>query len=302
MDAIRLVPKPPYKIEPLDILGIFVAGLGEKAPPLEPSATVDADGTIFLGTEYGSVTVAGMTLKEAQKAVDDHLKDLGALMARSVLTLIQSRGIQTIRGEHLVRPDGTVFLGIYGSVYVAGLPLPEAKAAVEKHLTQYFLNPNISLDVVAYNSKVFYVITDLAGAGQTVTRLPITGNETVLDAISQINGLARESSRKHIWVARPAPGRTLGEHHGDQILPVNWDAITQLAQTDTNYQLLPGDRLFIKGDSLIALDTFLGKFTAPMERLFGVSLLGRLTVTEFKTSTTGTSAGGGLGTVAGGGL
>ena len=47
----------------------------------------------------------------------------------------------------------------------------------------------------AYNSKVYYVITEGAGAGDLVARLPITGNETVLDAISQINGLSRSRAR-----------------------------------------------------------------------------------------------------------
>src|SRR5262245_3530362 len=46
IDAIRIVPKPPYKIEPLDTIGVYVAGLPEKLPPISGSVTVDADGTI----------------------------------------------------------------------------------------------------------------------------------------------------------------------------------------------------------------------------------------------------------------
>ena len=67
----------------------------------------------------------------------------------------------------------------------------------------------------------------------------MTGNDTVLDAVSQINGLSQVSSKK-MWIARPAP------HHSDsQILPIDWDGISQGAQTATNYQLLPGDRLYV---------------------------------------------------------
>ena len=67
---------------------------------------------------------------------------------------------------------------------------------------QFFDSLEVSLEVSGYNSKVYYIVTQGAGFGDGVYRFPITGNETVLDAISQINGLQRVSSKK-IWVARP---------------------------------------------------------------------------------------------------
>ena len=112
-----------------------------------------------------------------------------------------NRPMRQIQGEHLVRQDGTVGLGIYGSVFVDGMTIEIAKAVIEKHLSQFLVAPKISLDIAGYNSKVYYVITDLAGFGQRVIRLPITGKETVLDAISQVYGSAPVSS-KRIWVAR----------------------------------------------------------------------------------------------------
>src|SRR5262249_1647894 len=157
---------------------------------------------------------------------------------------------QQVRGEHLVRPDGTISLGTYGAVYVTGLTLPQAKAAIEKHLSQCLLHPEISLDVFAYNSKVFYVITDGAGFGQQVFTLPSTGNETVLDALSRINGLPAVASKRRIWLARPGPP----ELGCDQILPIDWMAITQGGSTCTNYQVFPGDRIYVKADCLITLD------------------------------------------------
>jgi polysaccharide biosynthesis/export protein len=135
------------------------------------------------------------------------------------------------------------------------------------------------VSVYAYNSKSYYVVTEGAGLGDRVARYPITGNETVLDAISQIQGLQQVSSKK-IWVARPAPS---GESC-DQILPVDWCAITQRGVVDSNYQLLPGDRVFVAEDKLVAIDTRLGKVIAPLERLFGVTALGNSTVRGFRNN------------------
>ena len=42
----------------------------------------------------------------------------------------------------------------------------------------------LSVDVLAYNSRVYYIITDRLGFGVIVDRLPITGSETVLDALT----------------------------------------------------------------------------------------------------------------------
>ncbi len=132
--------------------------------------------------------------------------------------------------------------------------------------------------MVAYNSKVYYIITQGAGLGDSVRRLPVTGNECVLDAISQINGLSQVSS-KHIWIARPAP-----HNFGcQQILPIEWDAITQGAQTATNYQLMPGDRLFVAEDEMITFSNVLGKVTAPLERHAGIASLGSSTIRGYQT-------------------
>jgi polysaccharide export outer membrane protein len=149
---------------------------------------------------------------------------------------------------------------------------------VTEHLTQYLRNPQISLLVTGYNSKVYYLVFGGGGNGQQIYRFPITGNETVLDALAQVNGLPNGTSTCKIWVARPAPP-DVGH---DQILPVDWLAITNGASTATNYQLLPGDRVHVAPQALVALDNALAKFFAPIERIFGVTLLGTQTVSQIR--------------------
>jgi polysaccharide export outer membrane protein len=278
IDAVRVVPLPPYKVQPLDVLLIQATDTLPNEP-INGLYGVEPEGTINLGLSYGSVRVSGMTIEEARAAVEKQLK--GVLKIPKVLvSLVQSRAMQQIRGEHLVRPDGTIGLGVYGSVYVAGDTLEMAKAKVEAHLSQYLLEPEISLDVYAYNSKVYYLIFDGGGYGQQVYRLPITGNECVLDAISSVSGLPAISSKYHLWLARPQPGC----NKCDQVLPVDWNAIVECGHTETNYQLFPGDRVYVKADGLITFDNWLAKFTAPIERAFGGTLLGITTVQAFRIS------------------
>jgi polysaccharide export outer membrane protein len=278
IQAIRMIPKPPYRIKPLDVLNVVIplAELGQNA--LTGSLTVTPEGTIDLGPPYGTVPVTGLTLKQAANAVRQRLSSY--IKNPQVRVSLQSlMSVSQTQGEHWVCQDGTITLGTYGCVYVAGLTLPQAKCAIEKHLSRYLLNPEVAVSIAAYNSKYYYVIADGAGFGESVFRFPITGKETVLDAIGNIRGLPPMAS-KRVWVARPSPCN----HGCYQILPVDWDVIVRAGDTCTNYQIFPGDRVYIKASRLICLNNYLIKLLAPVEQIFGVTLLGAATVYTLKAA------------------
>jgi polysaccharide export outer membrane protein len=273
VEAIHIVPRSPYALRTGDILAITVQGTLPDTP-VTGAYSVQPGGMVNLGAPYGAAKVAGLTPEQAQEEVR-------RVMAMHVndpvvsLSLLEMSGKQQIAGQHMVGPDGTITLGSYGSVPLVGLTLAEAKRAIEAHLSQYLESPEVSVDVFAYNSHVYYIITEGAGFGDGVTRWPVTGNDTVLDAIANINGLTEVSS-KRIWIARPAPHGT-----GVQVLPVDWQAVTAFGDASTNYQLMPGDRVFVAEDGLVAFDTHLAKLLAPFERAMGFSLLGAGTATRF---------------------
>ena len=243
------VTLPEYVIEPPDVLRIEVAF---RAPVL------DADKKRVLDKKTGKVQLS------------DALRSLP---------------LQPVWGEYAVRPDGTLYLGIYGEVQVAGFTLKQAAQAVREHLAKQAYKEDdgvdpefllVVLDVTQYNSKRFYVIFDGAGNGEQVIPQPITGSETVLDAVAAVNGLPSVASKRNIWVARRTPHPDCPE----QILPVDWVGITQHGLTLTNYQIMPGDRVYVKAQRLITIDNTLTRVFAPIEKLFGVTLLGASTVNQ----------------------
>ncbi|MCY2962439.1 MAG: polysaccharide biosynthesis/export family protein [Planctomycetota bacterium] len=258
---------------------------------------VQADGTVDLGPWYGSLKVEGQTPSDVEVSLSDYLKrehkspdgrEFGGYKNCIVSVSLGDLGAkQIVSGEHLIRPDGTVSLGVYGSVYVAGMSLEEVQLAIQEHLSDSVHNAEVVVDVLAYNSKKIYVITDGAGSGEQVVILPYTGGETVLDALANINGLSAVSS-KQMWIARPAPNGT----EVAQTMPVDWRAITQDAITTTNYQLMPGDRIYIKADGMIVMDNFVAKVTQPFNRMFGFILLGNRTVRSLQTNSLGGGGGG----------
>ena len=270
IDGIRLIPKPPYRIEPLDVLLIAVPNALPDNPIGGPY-TVTPEGAVNLGFGYGAFHVAGLTLEQAANTIKLGLRLNNPQVS---VALAQFRGVQMVRGEHIVGQDGTITLGTYGCVNVTGLTLSQAKSEIERWLSRWLQDPIVSISIAGYNSKVYYVITDGAGFGQQVYRFPITGNDTVLDAIAMINGLPPVANKRRIWLARPTPV----QHGCYEILPVNWEAITEAGSTETNWQIFPGDRVYVKADPIITFDNQLSKILSPIERLFGATLLGTATV------------------------
>jgi len=188
-----------------------------------------------------------------------------------------------IAGTRLVRPDGTITLGFYGDLYVAGLTLPEVKEKIVVHLRKFLsdetlgligINPEtqeqfaidprdsdrVYVDVDSYNSKHYYIYGDIGLPG----RYPITGNETVLDAISFAGGLTPTAAPNNIRVVRPAPPGACCE----QLLPVNYAAIINGGDPTTNYQLMPGDRIVVYRDPIVRTTVLLSRLAEP----FGVVL------------------------------
>jgi polysaccharide export outer membrane protein len=143
-----------------------------------------------------------------------------------------------------VQPDGTIDLGLPGSVYVAGLTLDQVKLKISQALMQY---AGASAPPAPYRvsarltnsqiSKSYYVIGTVTNQG----RFPITGNETVLDAIMTA-GLRTNSLPEKAYLVRPHPAGG-----PDQVLRIDWFGIKDRGDTLTNYQVLPGDRIIVPG-------------------------------------------------------
>lgn len=279
ISAINLIPKQPYYLQPLDTVRVQIANLGDDTP-FAAELTVGIDGTLPLGApvdyvdgRYSPVAAAGKTIQHLQVEIQARVRRIIA-DPQVTVALTGIAPVQEIAGDHLVAPDGKITLGSYGRVPVSGLTIDQARETIELFLSNVFEDPSVSVDVAGYNSSTYYIVTQGAGLGDKVIRLPVTGNDTVLSAISEVEGLPATSSAK-MWIARPGCGE-----EPNRRLWVDWQAITQNGDAATNYQLMPGDRLYIAENKLVALDTALAKIISPIERVLGVTLLGTQTVRQ----------------------
>lgn len=162
--------------------------------------------------------------------------------------------------DQVIQPDGTIDLGQYGRTIAAGKRIEEVEVCVEEivnadpvvieslKLAELEGPERINVRLIDPRGSVIYVL----GAVNSPGAYPYSGRETVLDAVLDAGGLADNARKCELILSRPSP---VGECR--TVLPVCWDNIVQLGDTTTNYQLMPGDRIFVPAnglcDSLLAL-------------------------------------------------
>jgi polysaccharide biosynthesis/export protein len=147
-------------------------------------------------------------------------------------------------GDQIVQPDGTIDLGRYGRVFAAGKSIDEVQDEVRAEIKRKSDEPTgpISVRLVGWDSKVVYVLGEVSSPGS----YPFTGRETALDAILAAGDLTSRANRHKIILSRPT-----GPDDCRLVLPVCYDHIVQLGDTSSNYQLLPGDRIFVASMTLL---------------------------------------------------
>jgi polysaccharide biosynthesis/export protein len=144
-------------------------------------------------------------------------------------------------GDQPVLPDGTINLGKFGQLQVMGKTVAEIEVLVRDAVQAQVKDAGfISVRLNSRQSKVYYVLGEVNSPGA----FPLNGRETVLDALMQAGGLTDKASRDNIILTRPTPPNC-----PRIVLPVCWKHIVQLGDTATNYQVAPGDRIYVPGRS-----------------------------------------------------
>jgi polysaccharide biosynthesis/export protein len=139
--------------------------------------------------------------------------------------------------DQTVLPDGTIDLGQYGRPVVAGKTVPVIEAEVKELVNAKAKEATaVTVRLINRQSKVYYVLGEVNAPGA----FPINGRETALDGIVAAGGLTRRANEHKILLSRPSPSTACRE-----VFPVCYPQIVQLGDTTTNYQLQPGDRIYV---------------------------------------------------------
>ena len=204
------------------------------------------------GTGGNSLTVAAKELRESSCPPPGIARELEKqpagpwIIEPGDVLLVQPATLDSplrLPGDQVVLPDGTIQLGQYGHMGVAGKTLEVVEAEVNALFKARLPEAGVVVvRLVTRDSKVFYVLGEVNSPGA----FPLRGRETVLDAIAaSAGGLNTNASRRYILLSRPT-----GPGSCRVVLPVDYNAIVQVGNTTTNYQIRAGDRVFVPTRSM----------------------------------------------------
>lgn len=161
-----------------------------------------------------------------------------------------------------IRPDGKVAFEALGEVEAAGkTPGELAQILSEKAILLYALtgeNP-VSVRVVAYESRVYYVLGEVYFPGPKVS----TGHDTALKAIATAQ-LTTLAWRERIQVIRPSSNKKVKP----KIFEFNFDRMAAHGDTSKNVLLQEGDIIYIPPTVLAGIALKVEEFVRPIGRAF----------------------------------
>ena len=139
--------------------------------------------------------------------------------------------------DQTVMLDGTIDLGKYGRPVVSGKTVEEIEKIVNASVAGKSKEASfVSVRLINRVTKRYYVL----GEVHTPGAFTLQGSETVLDGIMAAGGLNTAASQKEIILVRPSHPEGCRT-----VLAICYPEIVQLGDTSTNYQLRPGDRIYV---------------------------------------------------------
>ncbi|EMI28434.1 MULTISPECIES: polysaccharide biosynthesis/export family protein [Rhodopirellula] len=254
-----------------------------------------------------SLYPSGATLTSEAKEVLNASRIPGGIARENAKQVLPARALQPgdalliepinlerdlrLPADQVVLADGTLDLGPYGRVIVAGRDLEQAESLIEQQIAyqirqqesdcKQFANEQAAsekgsesnrpeplpedCDAIAVNVRLlepvdrFYVLGEVNAPGA----YPLSGSETVLDAIVSAGGLTSSANPCQILLARPTDPCECRV-----TLPVCYREIVQMGNTATNYQIQPGDRVFVASRSCLD-ELMFWRGSRPCERCSG---------------------------------
>lgn len=146
-----------------------------------------------------------------------------------VLT-IRVWGEPEFSGPVAVHQDGKFTLPLVGDLQGGGKTPVEIQEIVAAALKKMVVKPLVTVTVQEVGSKKYYLVGQVAHAGE----YPLVVPTTVLEAIDKSGGLTDFANTKHIYILR-----------GNQRIPFNYKDVHKGKNMDQNILLEPGDHLYV---------------------------------------------------------
>jgi len=166
----------------------------------------------------------------------DVTEDVKYTLGPNDVVEIEVRRHPEFSGQYPINSEGKIEYKFVGDIVVNGLTKFQLKERLTEILSEYIIEPEIDVTIVAYLSKVFYVVGEVARPGKFYMR----GNTvTVREALVQAGLPVQTAAMRNTRLITP---NETGKRNY-----VNIDAMKLLYEGDLseNLEMKPGDVLYV---------------------------------------------------------
>lgn len=137
--------------------------------------------------------------------------------------------LSTIVDGVRVDPQGFIVLPEIGSIQMRGRTILEVNATIEERLRSILRSPNVTSEVLTYQSRSFFVLGHFAQPGMQLMDRPVTAMEAAALGGAMLNGADRDS----LYLLRPHEDRL--EVHRFSLKQPGPDGLVQVRPGDVIY-------------------------------------------------------------------
>jgi polysaccharide export outer membrane protein len=144
---------------------------------------------------------------------------------------------------YTVRPDGKLNFPLVGEIDVNGLTVYEFTKLLTKELSEYIINPSITVNVAKLGTTRVFVMGEVSKQGM----YELTKSHRVLDALGAAGGFTQKAAKKDIYLVRNAG---TPEENVQKLNILNYMKKGDMTQ---NLVLQEGDCLYLTSNHKISL-------------------------------------------------
>lgn len=174
-----------------------------------------------------------------------------------------------VSGQYIINSEGNIQYEFVGDVNVSGLTKEEVRKALAEKLSAYIIDPEITVKIVGYNSKIIYVVGEVGRPGKIYMQGDtMTVHEALVEA-----GLPLLS-------AKTGAGRVITPSNtGNPVIrKVNVEKLLYHGDLRENLVMQPGDTLYVPPTFLAKTMRAIQPVAAPIGAAGGI---GRRVTTGF---------------------
>ena len=187
-------------------------------------------------------------------------------LGRDDVIRIDVRSQPEFSGVFPIGFDGRIQYNYIGDIPLAGLTKYEVQQVIEKLLAPYVRVPSVNVRIVAYNSKVVYVIGEVGRPGKFVMR----GDAIKLREAILAAGLpTRSAALGRVHVIKP-------DLTDPRVRVINIKRILYKGKLQDDVDLFPGEIVVVPSTFLSAANRFLSSLLSPASRLATAAALAAL--------------------------